>query len=57
MCLYPVPNILLPHDVEAQIQRFAKKPQLDLLKIESQEKDLNGNGSIARVENSSGENA
>jgi len=58
MCLYPVPNILLPHDIEAQIQqRSAKKPQLDLSKIESQEKDLNGNGSIARVENSSRENA
>jgi hypothetical protein len=57
MCLYPVPNILLPHDVEAQIQRSAKKPQVDLSKIESQEKDVNGNGSIARVENSSGENA
>jgi hypothetical protein len=57
MCLYPVPNILLPHDVEAQIQqRSAKRPQLDLSKIESQEKDLNGNGSIARVEISSGEN-
>ena len=50
MCLYPVPNILLPHDIEAQIQqRSAKKPQLDLSKIESQEKDLNGNGSTARL--------
>ena len=58
MCLYPVPNILLPHDIEAQIQqRSAKKPQLDLSKIESQEKDLNRNGSITRVENSSRENA
>ena len=58
MCLYPVPNILLPHDIEAQIQqRSAKKPQLDLSKIESEEKDLNRNGSITRVENSSGENA
>jgi len=58
MCLYPVPNILLPHDIEAQIQqRSAKKPQLDLSKIESQEKDLNGNGSIIRVENSFRENA
>jgi hypothetical protein len=58
MCLYPVPNILLPHDVEAQIQqRSAKKLQLDLSKVESEEKDLNRNRSIARVENSSGENA
>ena len=58
MYLYPVTNILLPHDVGAQIQQCsAKKPQLDLSKIESQEKDLNGNGSIARVENSSRENA
>jgi hypothetical protein len=58
MCLYPVPNILLPHDVEAQIQqRSAKKPQLDLSKIESEEKDLNRNRSIAQVENNSGENA
>jgi len=54
MCLYPVPNILLPHDVEAQIQqRSAKKLQLDLSKVESEEKDLNRNGSFARVENSS----
>jgi hypothetical protein len=58
MCLYPLLNILLPHDVEAQIQqRSARKLQLDLSKIESKEKDLNRNGSIARVENSSGENA
>jgi hypothetical protein len=51
---YPVPNILLPHDIEAQIQqRSSKKSQPDLSKIESQEKDLNGNRSIARIENSS----
>ena len=57
MCLYPVLNILLPHDIEAQIQqRSIKKPQLDLSKIKSQEKDLNKNGSIIRVENSSREN-
>jgi hypothetical protein len=54
MCSYPVPNILLPHDVEAQIQqRSAKKLQLDLSNIESKEKDVNGTGS-ARVESSSG---
>jgi hypothetical protein len=54
MCLYPVPIILLPHDVEAQIQkRSAKKPQLDSSKVESEEKDLNRNGGIARVENNS----
>jgi len=58
MFLYPVPKILLPHNIEAQIQqRSGKKPQLDLSKIESEEKDLNRNGSITRVENSSGENA
>ena len=58
MCLYPVPNILLPHDVEAQIpKRSARKPELDLSKIENEEKDLNGNGIIARVKNSSRENA
>jgi hypothetical protein len=58
MCLYPVPNILLPRDIEAQIQqRSLKKSQPDLSKIESQEKDLKGNGSIARVENSSGEDS
>jgi len=52
MCLYPVPIILLPHDVEAQIQkRSAKKPQLDSSKVESEEKDLNRG--IARVENNS----
>jgi hypothetical protein len=57
MCFYPVPNILLPHDIEAQIQqRSSKKSQSDLLKTESQEKDVNGNRGIARVENSSGEN-
>jgi hypothetical protein len=40
VCLYPVPNILLPHDIKAQIQqRFAKKPQLDLSKIESEESE------------------
>ena len=51
------PSYLLPHDVEAQIQqRSAKKLQLNLSKIESEEKNLNGNGSMARVENSSGEN-
>jgi hypothetical protein len=56
MCSYPVPNILLPYNIEAQIQqRSSKKSQRDLSKIESQEKDLNGNGSIARVENSSAE--
>jgi hypothetical protein len=58
MCLYPVPNILLPHNVETQIQqRSAKKPQLYSSRVENQEKDLNGNGIIARVEHSSGENA
>jgi hypothetical protein len=57
MCLYPVPNILLPYNIEAQIQqRSTKKLQLDLSKIESKEKDLNRNGSITRVESSSGEN-
>lgn len=46
--------MLLPHDIEAQIQqRSAKKPQLDSSKVESQEKDLNRNGGIARVENKS----
>jgi uncharacterized protein with WD repeat len=55
MCFYPVPNILLPHDIEAQIQqRSSKKSQPDLLKTESQEKDVNGNRGIARVENSPG---
>jgi hypothetical protein len=57
MCFYPVPNILLPHDIEAQIQqRSSKKSQSDISKTESQEKDVNGNRGIARVENSSGEN-
>lgn len=57
MCLYSVPKILLPHDVEAQIQQLsAKKPQLDLSKIESEEKDANGIRGIARVENSPREN-
>jgi hypothetical protein len=51
------PKILLPHDVEAQIQQpSAKKPQLDLSKIESEEKDANGITDIARVENSPREN-
>ena len=46
--------MLLPHDIEAQIQqRSVKKAQLDSSKVESQEKDLNRNGGIARVENNS----
>ena len=59
MYLYPVPNILLPHDIQAQIQKHSsKKSQPDLSKVESQEKDLNGNGSITRAENNSvGDNA
>lgn len=53
MCSYPVPKILLPHDIEAQIQqRSSKKSQPDPSKIDSQEEDLNGNGGIARVETS-----
>ena len=54
MCLYPVLNILLLYEVEAQIQkRSVKKPQLDSSKVESEEKDLNRNGGIIRVENNS----
>jgi hypothetical protein len=45
------------HDFTRFVSKGGKKPQLDLSKIESEEKDLDGNGSIARVENSSGENA
>ena len=58
MCLYPVPNILLPHDIEAQIQqRSIKKLQLGLSNIEGKEKDSSESGSITRVESSSGGNA
>jgi hypothetical protein len=55
MWSHPVPKTLLPQEIEAQIQKrsLKNKSQPDLSKIESQEKDLNGNGGIARVENSS----
>ena len=57
MCSYPVPKILLPHDVEAQLQKRSSKDrsQLGLSKVESQERDLNRDGGITRVENSSAE--
>jgi hypothetical protein len=43
MYSYPVPNIiLLPHDIEAQIQKRSSKNKSQ---PESQEKDSNGNGS------------
>jgi hypothetical protein len=54
---YPIPNNLLPHDVDAQLQKLSLKnrSQPILSQIESQEKESTGNGGIARVENNSAE--
>jgi hypothetical protein len=57
MCSYPIPNILLPHDVEAQLRKRSSKgrSQLDLLQMGSQEKELTEGGDIAQGGNSSTE--
>ena len=56
MCSYPIPNILLPHDIEAQLQKCLSKDksQPDRSQRESQVEPT-GNGDIARIENSSTE--